>query len=119
MINLILLQAQTNPETGKWNFWIMLLLIGVVFYFFMIRPQSKKQKELQKQRDALNKGDKIVTAGGVHGIIKDIETNTFLIEIAKETTIRIDKSSVFPYQNPNANNTNSTNTKTDKSETDN
>ena len=67
MLNFILLQAQTNPQPNGGNplsFWIMMILIFVVFYFFMIRPQRKKQKELQKQRDALTKGSKVVTAGG-------------------------------------------------------
>ena len=65
MLNLIFLQAEAAQQQGsQWSFWIMMILIFVVFYFFMIRPQTKKQKELQKQRESMKKGDKVVTAGG-------------------------------------------------------
>ena len=60
MLNLILLQAEAGAQQGsQWTFWVMMALIFVVFYFFMIRPQTKKQKELQKQRDNMKKGDKV------------------------------------------------------------
>lgn len=62
----ILLQA-TTAQSGGPSMWIMLLLMIVIFYFFMIRPQSKKAKEERKFRDSLQKGDKVVTAGGIHG----------------------------------------------------
>jgi preprotein translocase subunit YajC len=61
----------------------------------MIRPQQKKQKELQAQRDAIKKGDKVVTAGGIYGIIKEVNDTTFLVEVAKDVTIKIDKGSVY------------------------
>ena len=67
----------------------MMALIFVVFYFFMIRPQTKKQKELQKQRDNMKKGDKVVTAGGLYGEIKEVQENTFLVTIAKDVTTKI------------------------------
>ncbi|MEE0921649.1 MAG: preprotein translocase subunit YajC [Paludibacteraceae bacterium] len=73
----------------------MMILIFVVFYFFMIRPQQKKQKELQKQREALKKGDKVITAGGIYGIIKEVQDTTFLIEVSKDTTLKVDKGSVY------------------------
>ena len=65
---------------------LMIVAIFVVFYFFMIRPQQKRQKEVQKMRDALGKGDKIVTAGGIHGIIR---------EVSNGVSLRIDKTSVY------------------------
>ena len=100
MLQLILLQAATaadgaTQQSGGWSFWLMMILIFVVFYFFMIRPQQKKQKELQKQRDALKKGDKVITAGGIYGIIKDVQETTFLIEVSKDTTLKVDKGSVY------------------------
>ena len=73
----------------------MMALIFVVFYFFMIRPQTKKQKELQKQRENMKKGDKVVTAGGLYGEIKEVQENTFLVTIAKDVTIKIAKESVY------------------------
>jgi preprotein translocase subunit YajC len=61
----------------------------------MIRPQQKKQKELQKQRDALKKGDKVITAGGIYGTIKDVKETTFLIEVSKDVVIKMDKGSIY------------------------
>jgi len=97
MLNLILLQAEgaAAQQGNSWSFWIMMLLIFVVFYFFMIRPQTKKQKELQKQREAMKKGDKVVTAGGIYGEIKEVQDNTLLITVAKDVTIKVSKESVY------------------------
>ena len=96
MFNLILLQAESAAQQGnQWSFWIMMIAIFVVFYFFMIRPQTKKQQELQKQREAMKKGDKVVTAGGIYGEIKEVQETTFIITIAKDVTIKVSKDSVF------------------------
>ena len=98
MLNLIFLQAATAAEGqqgNQWSFWIMMILIFVVFYFFMIRPQTKRQKELQKQREAMKKGDKVVTAGGIYGEIKEVQEAAFIITIAKDVTIKVSKESVF------------------------
>ena len=100
MLNLILLQAQgaaegATTQGSQWSFWVMMILIFVVFYFFMIRPQTKKQKELQKQREAMKKGDKVVTAGGIYGEIKEVQDTTFIITIAKDVTIKVSKESVY------------------------
>jgi preprotein translocase subunit YajC len=104
MLNYILLLAQqaapaaadgTAQQGSGWSFWVMMILIFVVFYFFMIRPQQKKQKELQQQRDALTKGNKVITAGGIYGIIKEVQETTFLIEVAKDVTLKVDKGSVY------------------------
>ena len=97
MLNLILLQAEAGAaqQGNTWSFWIMMILIFVVFYFFMIRPQTKKQKELQKQREAMKKGDKEVTAGGIYGEIKEVQETTFIITIAKDVTIKVSKDSVY------------------------
>lgn len=75
---------------------IMIIAMIVIFYFFMIRPQSKKQKEIKKAREALQSGDKVVTAGGIHGKIKEISDLTVIIEIAQGVSIKVDKTSVFP-----------------------
>jgi preprotein translocase subunit YajC len=61
----------------------------------MIRPQTKRQKELQKQREAMKKGDKVVTAGGIYGEIKEVQDAAFIITIAKDVTIKVSKESVF------------------------
>ena len=72
---------------------IMLLMILVVFYFFMIRPQMKKQKELKKFRENLKAGDKIVTIGGIHGKIAEINDATAVIT-SEGTRLRIDKTAI-------------------------
>ena len=73
----------------------MMVLIFVVFYFFMIRPQSKRQKEIKKQREAMKPGDSVVTSGGVYGKVKDIKETTVIVEIADNVRIKVDKNSVF------------------------
>lgn len=70
------------------------ILVIVVFYFFMIRPQMKKQKELKKFREALSVGDKVVTIGGVHGKVLEINDTTVLLSCESSTKLRIEKSAV-------------------------
>lgn len=72
---------------------IMLVLVLVIFYFFMIRPQMKKQKELKKFREGLKAGDKIVTIGGIHGKILEVADATLLIG-TEGGKMRIDKTAV-------------------------
>lgn len=74
--------------------WLMLILIIVVMWFFMIRPQRKQQKELQAFRNALKKGDKVVTVGGIFGTIAEVKEDSLLLEVDKDVKIRIAKSSV-------------------------
>ncbi|MFD0792315.1 preprotein translocase subunit YajC [Mucilaginibacter litoreus] len=73
---------------------IMFGLIAVVFYFFMIRPQVKKQKDQKKYVEELKKGDKVVTTAGIHGRIYEVAETTFLIEVENGARIRFDKSAV-------------------------
>ncbi len=97
MTNMIyFLQAgEAQGPFGNMQGLLMIVLVFVVFYFFMIRPQMKKQKEIKKFREAIKVGDKIVTAGGIHGKIKDLKESTFVIEIAEGVKITVEKSSVF------------------------
>lgn len=74
----------------------MIVAMVVIFYFFMIRPQSKKQKEIKKAREAMTTGDKVVTAGGIHGTIREISEHTILLEVSKGISIKVDKASVYP-----------------------
>jgi preprotein translocase subunit YajC len=74
--------------------FLPLILIIVVFYFFMIRPQLKKQKETKKFREGLAKGDKVVTIGGVHGKISEMKENTLILEIANDVRITVEKAAV-------------------------
>ena len=74
--------------------WIMLVLIFVVMWFFMIRPQRKQQKELQNFRDNLKKGDKVVTIGGIYGTVDEIKEGTVLINVDKDVKIRVSKNAL-------------------------
>ena len=92
----ILLQAPAAPGAPSMLMQLIpFVLIIVVFYFFMIRPQMKKQKELKNFRDSLQKGQKIVTNGGIYGKITDIQETTVSIEIAENVTVKIDKAAVI------------------------
>jgi len=91
----IILQAAAGGAAGGWSTIIMLVLIFVVFYFFMVRPQVKKQKEIQKFRSSLSKGDKVITAGGIYGKITSIDTTTVKLEIANDVVVTVDINSVF------------------------
>ena len=79
------------------GFIIMMLAVFAVMWFFMIRPQQKKQKEIQKFQNALQEGTKVVTGGGIYGEVKkiDLATNIVSVEIAKGVVIRVDKAYVF------------------------
>ena len=80
---------------GGMNMLFMMVAIIAVFYFFMIRPQQKKQKDLQKAREAMKIGDKVVTAGGIHGRIKEIGETWILVEVADGVKMKFEKTSVF------------------------
>jgi preprotein translocase subunit YajC len=72
----------------------MILMIVVVFYFFMIRPQMKKAKMEKEFKTSLNKGDKVVTIGGVHGKILDVQDTTFILEIDNNVKVKVEKSAI-------------------------
>ncbi len=93
----ILLQATASSGNAMGNYsgLIMIVLLFVIMYFFMIRPQQKKQKDIQKMREAMKVGDRVITSGGIYGKIKDINDTTFNIEIAENVRIKVDKASVF------------------------
>lgn len=98
----ILLQAQASQGGSGWTSIIMMAAVILIFWLFMIRPQQKRQKELQQKRDALGINDRIVTSGGLYGVIKDIKQTEFVVEIADGVRVRVDKGSVFPAGDPEA-----------------
>jgi preprotein translocase subunit YajC len=75
----VYLQAQAG---GDYSFLIMMVAIFAIMYFFMIRPQNKKQKEIQNFRNNLSVGQEVITAGGIYGKVKEIEDNVIVLEIA-------------------------------------
>jgi preprotein translocase subunit YajC len=93
-LNVILMGAPkegSNPLTSL----LPLVLIIVVFYFFMIRPQVKRQKDLRNFRDSLQKGDKIITTGGIYGKINNITDNIITVDVGNNVIIKVDKSAVL------------------------
>ncbi len=96
-MSLFLLQLPQAAAASP-NIWMQLfpfVLIIVVFYFFMIRPQMKRQKELRKFRENLKKGDKVVTNGGIYGSVSEIKDDYVMMEIADNVKVKIDKSAVI------------------------
>ncbi|MBK9420054.1 MAG: preprotein translocase subunit YajC [Flavobacteriales bacterium] len=89
----VLLQAAT-PEGGGMSTIIMMVLLFVVFYFFMIRPQQKKAKDARKFRETLQKGTRIVTIGGLHGKVVEVNDKTVLVEVTDGVKLRFEKSAV-------------------------
>jgi len=97
----ILLQAGTPGAGGGTGSFILLIGIMVIFFLFIIRPQMKRQKETRKFREALQKGDKVLTLGGIHAKVIEIkENNIVVLEIAKDVNIKVDKSALV--QSPEA-----------------
>lgn len=92
--------AQQAPAGGG-SFWIMIIAMIAVMYFFMWRPESKRRKQMENFRKGLKKGDKIITAGGIYGTIKEVHETSLLIEVDSNVTLRIDKNMVAaaPVQN--------------------
>jgi preprotein translocase subunit YajC len=88
--------APEAPQQQSWTFWVMIVAMIAVMYFFMWRPESKRRKEMQKFRDGLKKGDKIITAGGIYGVVKEVKENepSILIEVDSNVTLRVDKNIV-------------------------
>ena len=99
MTTLITLLQAAAPAPGQqsgagWRFSLMIILMFALMYFFMIRPQRKQQKELEKFRNELKKGDKVITAGGIYGTIGEIEEKTVLLKVDGDVKIRVDKGSI-------------------------
>jgi preprotein translocase subunit YajC len=94
MYNLLMMQPQGQEQNPFMSF-LPLLLIVVVFYFFMIRPQMKRQKEVRKFRDSLAKGDKVITTGGIYGRIIEVKETSVILEIATGVQIKVDKNGII------------------------
>ncbi|MBI4945468.1 MAG: preprotein translocase subunit YajC [Bacteroidetes bacterium] len=95
LLNVILMMGGPDGQGGGQTMNIIFIaLMVVVFWFFMIRPQMKKQKAQQKFKEALGKGNKIVTIGGIHGKILEVQDATFIIEVEGGNRLKIEKSAV-------------------------
>jgi preprotein translocase subunit YajC len=105
ILSFVLLQCNMGGGTGggtgtgggsqsPWTMIVMFALIAVVFYLFFIRPQSKRNKEMKKFRENLKRGDKIVTAGGIHGKILEVAETWVIIETEGLGKLKIEKASI-------------------------
>ncbi len=94
LLTVFLLQAPAAGPDGSLTL-IMIVAMIAIMYFFMIRPQNKKQKEIANFRKSLQVNQKVITAGGIHGVIKEINDSDVILEIASNVKIRIDKNSIF------------------------
>lgn len=95
MNTLFIVLQQAATQGGGLMSFLPLILIIVVFWFFMIRPQMKRQKELKNFREALQKGDKIVTTGGIYGKVAEIQDYYIIMEIEGQVRLKIDKSAII------------------------
>lgn len=95
MTNLILSFLQTDGGMGSlFGSLLPFLLIILVFYFLILRPQQKRQKEKARLLESVQKGDKIITSGGIHGTVEGLEDKTVLVKIADNTKVKMERSAI-------------------------
>ena len=104
MFNILQAQAAAGAQGGasSMSIWIMMIALFGIMWFFMIRPQRKQQKEMEKFRNALAKGDKVVTAGGIYGVIDEVKERYVVIKVDGDVKLRVDKNSIVKDNTPNA-----------------
>ncbi len=93
-MNLLFILLQEEGGSDTWMSLLPLFLILIVFYFFFIRPQTKKNKDQKKFREALKKGDKVVTIGGLHGKVVEVKETTVIIEVGNQIKVTVEKSAI-------------------------
>ena len=93
----IVLAAQAAGQGSGMSMILMMVAIFAIMWFFMIKPQQKKQKEIQKFQNELTEGTEVITGGGIHGVVKsiDLTKNTVDIKIARDVVVTVEKTSVF------------------------
>ena len=94
-MNVLTVLLQANAGGGGMSMIVMMIAIFAIMYFFMIRPQQKKQKELNNFRKSLQINQKVITAGGIYGVVKEIGDTEVVLEIDKNVRIHIDKNSIY------------------------
>lgn len=95
ILNLIAMTPQGQDGGGGiFSTILMFAFIIAIFYFMIIRPQQKRQKERQKLLDSVQKGDKVITIGGVHGVVEGVEEKTLLIKIADNVKVKVERSAI-------------------------
>jgi len=94
MTTILTFLAETPPANPLASGWIFPVLMVVMFYFLLIRPQQKQRKEQQARINALQSGDKVITSAGIHGIVHNIKDKTVVIKVAEGTMIEFDKMAI-------------------------
>jgi preprotein translocase subunit YajC len=94
LLNILLMAPQGSGNQQTWPTFLMMLLIIVVFYFFFIRPQMKRSKDQKKFKENLQKGQKIITIGGIHGRIVEIQDATVTIEVENNVRLKMEKTAI-------------------------
>ncbi len=96
-MNSLIILLQAAQGDGGMGMILMLVAMFAIMYFFMIRPQQKKQKEIQKFRNSIERGQEVITAGGIYGVVREIDDvkNALVIEVASGVRVRVDRNSVF------------------------
>ncbi len=102
---LTFLQAAAPQPPSQNGFWILIAAMILVMWLFIWRPESKRRKEMNKFRESLAKGSKVITAGGIHGTVREVKETTVLIEVDNNVTIRVDKSMIMAAPEAQQNNT--------------
>ena len=99
----LLQSAPGTSQSGSFGSLIVtvVLMIGI-FYFFLIRPQNKKQKEMEKMLSALKKGDKVVTIGGIHGVVSSVKEKTIILKVDDNAKLEFNRSAIASVVNPEA-----------------
>jgi preprotein translocase subunit YajC len=91
---LTIADAAAQQQGGGSSFIIPMVAMVAIFYFLIIRPQNQKQKQLQSMMSSLKTGDKVVTAGGIHGLISNVKDKTVIVKIADNVKVEVDKASI-------------------------
>ena len=97
MLNALLAQAQSPAPTGPgggFGFFVPFIFIFIIMYFVMFRPQKKRQEQQQKLISALKTGDRVVTNGGIHGLISNVKETTVIVKVADNVKIEMEKSAI-------------------------
>lgn len=93
-LTLLMQQSANGQAGGGWSMLIFFVAIILIFWLFMIRPQQKKQRQIEEARNSLQKGDQIITIGGIHGKIVDVREKTFIISVEDNNRLEIEKAAV-------------------------
>ena len=94
MFTLLQAAEAAQPQGTGWTFWVMIGAMILIMWLFMWRPESKRRKQMENFRKGLKKGDKVITAGGIHATVKEVKETTLLIEVDSNVTLRIEKNMV-------------------------